>query len=182
MELTRYRYKYTYLFSEQDKKEAIYFSEKTQKFYKLKTETFDKKYGFIVLFLAPLNFILNNNLDGDILINYFLSCVLGLIMGIAFILLLHRSFRAKKMEQVKLESQDIEKGINNLKQVWEIKLTLLVAWIIFFCIVSVMFFDKKNYTSLLCVSIMCSFLLPLLTNLNFIRHKRVRSYLKQLLK
>ncbi|WP_275470577.1 hypothetical protein [Vagococcus proximus] len=147
----------------------------------MKNQNFDKKWGFVSLFLAPLSLILNNNVLGGIIINYFLACFLGLILGCIFLFFLHRSYSSNQLTKINLSIQEIEGCIINFKKIKGIKIVLLLVWIFFFILISVMFFDETNYTSLLCVSILCCFLLPLMKNMNFIRHRRVTRSLEELL-
>lgn len=179
--ITKEKERYTYLYTNHENKTAIYYEGKYQHFYKLKNQNFDKKWGFVSLFLAPLNLILNNNVLGSIIIDYFLACFLGLILGCICLFFLHRSYSSNQLTKINLSIQEIEDCIINFKKIKEIKIVLLLVWIFFFILMSVMFFDKMNYTSLLCVSIVCWFLLPLMENMNFVRHRRVTKSLKQLL-
>lgn len=179
--ITKEKERYTYLYTNQENNTAIYYEGKSQQFYILKNQNFDKKWGFVALFLAPLNLILNNNVLGSIRINYFLACLFGLILGCICLFLIHRSYSSNQLTKINLSIQEIEDCLINLKKIKEIKIALLLVWIFFFIFMSVMFFDKSNYTSLLCLSILCCFLLPLMENMNFIRHGRVTRSLKQLL-
>ncbi|MBE9388578.1 hypothetical protein [Vagococcus salmoninarum] len=179
--ITKEKERYTYLYTNQEDNTVIYYEGKSQHFYRLKNQNFDKKWGGAALFIAPLNLILNNNIVGSMRINYLLACFFGLILGGVCLFLIHRSYSSNQFTKINLNIQEIEDCLINFKKIKEIKIVLLLVWIFFFIFISVMFFDKSDYTSLLCLSIVCSFLLPLMANMNFFRHSRVTRYLKKIL-
>lgn len=173
---------YTYLFSIRDKQEAYYFEEKSQKIYKIKTSKFNKGYGFSALFLVPLTLILKNEWSGNIWGTYFITCILGIAFGGIFSIVINKAFLKQQFEQKELTLDELSKSLANLKQVQQIKIALVIVWVLFFSLLSIMFFDKKDYTSLVSVNLICIFLYPLVVTLNFSKYKRIEIYLNQIVK
>jgi len=179
--MNKKRRDYVYLFSDSNKKEAFYLDEQNNCFYKIKTETYDMKYGFLALLLAPLNLILTNVLNGNLWGNFFIACITGFILGFLFIVIVNKSFFKRSFEEVVLTGEEMERSLHNLKEVFKIKCTLVVGWIVFFLISFTMFSTEKNYKSLISISIIFMFLYPLVTSLDFIQYRRVRRLLSQLI-
>lgn len=175
--MNRKRKDYVYLFADRNKKEAFYLDEKTECFYKIKTETFDTKYGFVALFLAPLNLILAEKISDNIWAKFFTACILGFIIGYIFLVITNNLFVKRSFEEVKLTPKEIEHSVLNLKEVFKIKCVLIVGWIVFFLITFMMYLTENNYKSLIGISIMFMFLYPLLASVRFTQYKRVKKIL-----
>ncbi|WP_429953203.1 hypothetical protein [Enterococcus sp. AZ192] len=174
---TKEKRKYTYLSKSIDTNISIYFEEKSGKFYSFQNQVIDKKWGFSAMFLAPLSIILRNTFIQSTKNAYFTFCICGIILGIISLYFLHKSYSSDQLIEIELSNEEIEHCIENLKQVKQIKITLIGIWLFLFTLMSVMFFDEKNYISLLSLSLLCCFLIPLIENLNFLRDNRVKKSL-----
>lgn len=178
--MNKKRKDYIYLFANRNKKEAFYLDEKTERFYKIKTESFDTKYGFLALFLAPLNLILVEKISNNTWEKFFMACILGFIIGYIFLVITNNLFFKRSFEEIKLTSKEIEHSILNLKEVLKIKCALIVGWVILFLIIFMMFLTENNYKSLISISIMCMFSYPLITNIGFTKYRQAKKILKEL--
>ena len=171
------RRKYTYLKKNLNSELAIYFEEQSGKFYIFKQNPIDKKSGFYAMFLAPLSILLKNNFVDSILVAYFLSCLLGVVLGIISLKILHKSYSSSQLNEIELSKEDIKSCVENLKKIKQIKITLIMTWIFFVVLMTAMFIDKNNYASLLSLSILFWFLILFSENFNFIRNNRVKKKL-----
>lgn len=174
---TKEKRKYTYLKKDVNSNIAIYFEKDSGNFYSFQNQVIDKKWGFSAMFLSPLSIALRNIFVNNTLNAYFLSCVLGIILGIISSYLLHKSYSSDQFIEIKLSSDEIKTCIENIAKVKQIKIALIIAWIFFFTVMSVMFFDEQNYGSLLSLTFLCCFLVPFIENLNFFRDNKIKKIL-----
>jgi len=171
---TKEKKSYTFLKKGIDTSTAIYFEETSGEFYLLKAQNFNKSWGFSAMFLAPLSILLRNTFVDNIILAYALACMLGLGLGIISLKMLSKSYSSADLDEIKLSQKDMESCVENLKKVKQIKILLILIWLFLFAVMTVMFFDEKNYVSLISLSLLCCFLMLLLKNINFIRDNKVK--------